>query len=85
LMNGQAATGFARALAKRVANDAGQSPEALVNRAFRLTLGREPSPVELQRGREFLTKQAGIANGRQGALEDLSLSLLSSSEFLYID
>ncbi len=85
LMNGQAATGFARALAKRVANDAGQSTDALVSRAFRLTLGREPSPVELQRGREFLTKQAGLANGRQGALEDMALSLLSTSEFLYID
>ena len=85
LMNGDAAAGFARALAKRVANDAGQAPDALVSRAFRLTLGREPTTKELARGRGFFSKQTHLANGQQGALEDLALSLLSTSEFLYID
>ncbi|MBC8166043.1 MAG: DUF1553 domain-containing protein [Bryobacteraceae bacterium] len=85
LMNGGAAASFAQALAKRVANDSGQSAEVLVERAFRLTLGRTPSQPELQRGREFLASQAGLARGPAGALEDLALSLLSSSEFLYID
>ena len=85
LMNGDAAAGFARALAKRVANDAGQAPDALVSRAFRLTLGREPTTKELARGRGFFSKQTQLANGQQGALEDLALSLLSTSEFLYID
>ncbi|MFN0106616.1 MAG: DUF1549 and DUF1553 domain-containing protein [Bryobacteraceae bacterium] len=77
LMNGEASANFARALAKRVANDAGQSGDALVERAFRLTLGRPPSPSEMQRSRDYLTKQQ--------SLEDLCLALLSSSEFLYID
>jgi hypothetical protein len=77
LMNGEAAGRFASALAKRVANDAGQSDEALVERAFRLTLGRTPSASEMARSRDFLTKQQ--------SLEDLCLALLSSSEFLYID
>jgi hypothetical protein len=82
LMNGQAADNFARALAGRVANDAGQSRDALVERAFRLTLGRAPSPAESQRSQDFLATQAHLG---AGALEDLCLSLLSSSEFLYID
>ncbi|MBI4902164.1 MAG: DUF1553 domain-containing protein [Acidobacteria bacterium] len=76
LMNGAAAANFAQALARRVANDAGQSPDALVERAFRLTLGRAPTPKETARSREFLS---------QSTLDDLCLSLLSSSEFLYID
>jgi len=77
LMNGEASANFARALAKRVANDAGQSNEALVERAFRLTLGRAPSASEMIRSREFLVKEK--------SLDDLCLGLLSSSEFLYID
>lgn len=80
LLNGEAAAGFAQALAKRVANDAGQTPEALVERAFRLTLGRTPTAAEMTRSRNFLAKPDPRA-----ALEDLCLSLLSSSEFLYID
>lgn len=85
LMNGEATANFARALARRVANDPGQSEESLAERAFRLTLGRAPSVAELRRGEAFLKKQAALANGVNGALEDLCLALLSSSEFLYID
>ncbi len=82
LMNGEASANFARALAKRVANDSGQSSSALVERAFRLTLGRTPSPAELERSQGFLAKQAKLG---PAALDDLCLALLSSSEFLYID
>ncbi|MBM3785376.1 MAG: DUF1553 domain-containing protein [Acidobacteria bacterium] len=85
LMNGAAAAGFAKALAARIANDAGQSPAALAERAYRLAFGRAATPSERQRAQEFLTQQARLAGGINGALEDLSLSLLSSSEFLYID
>ena len=85
LMNGEAAAGYARALAKRVANDTVQTPEPLVERAFRLTLARAPTAAEVKRGREFLERQSTLAGGREAALEDFCLSLLSSSEFLYID
>jgi hypothetical protein len=85
MMNGSAAAGFAKALAARVANDAGQSPDALVDRAFRLTLGREPAADERAQSVAFLAKQGPLAGGQKGALEDMCLSLLSSSEFLYID
>jgi hypothetical protein len=85
LMNGQAAARFAQALARRVANDSGQSHDALAERAYRLTLGRAPSAVELDRSRAFLTAQSKLAGSGQSALEDLCLNLLSSSEFLYID
>jgi hypothetical protein len=85
LMNGDAAASFARALSKRVANDSGQSPEGLVERAFKLTLGRTPSAAEMNRSRDFLAKQSALAGSESGALDDLCLSLLSSSEFLYVD
>lgn len=85
LMNGEATAGFARALARRVSNDAGQSNEALAERAYRLTLGRAPTKEEVDRSASFLAKQAALAGGAAGALEDLCLSLLSSSEFIYID
>ncbi len=77
LMNGDASANFARALSKRVANDAGQSPQSLVERAFRLTLGRTPTQAEAARSQAFLAKN--------NSLDDLCLSLLSTSEFLYID
>ena len=85
LMNGAPAANFARALARRVSNDAGQSNAALVERAYRLSLGRPPSTAELARSQAFLASQAKLAGGAAGALDDLCLSLLSSSEFLYID
>ncbi len=85
LMNGSATGRFAQALARRVANDAGQSETALVERAFRLTLGRAPTASEITRSQEFLSKQTRIAGSAGAALDDLCLSLLSSSEFLYID
>jgi hypothetical protein len=85
LMNGSAAARFAKALAARVANDAGQSPDALVDRAFRLALGRQPSVAERESGVAFLARQAALAGGEKGALEDMCLSLLSSNEFLYVD
>jgi hypothetical protein len=85
LMNGSATARFAQALARRVANDAGQSETALVERAFRLTLGRAPTASEIARSQEFLSKQTQIAGNAGAALDDLCLSLLSSSEFLYID
>jgi hypothetical protein len=49
----------------------------LVERAFRLTLGRTPTPAEATRSQAFLAKN--------NSLDDLCLSLLSTSEFLYID
>jgi hypothetical protein len=80
LMNGSAAARMAKALAMRVANDAGQTSEALVERATKLVLGRAPSPAESERGVKLLA-----SGPRQETLEDLCLALLSTSEFLYVD
>lgn len=79
LLNGQTTNTIAAALAQRVANDAGQSNEALVERAYRLVLGRTPTEGERVRSVAFLAK--GGATG----LQDLSQALLASNEFLYID
>lgn len=80
MMNGSAAARMAKGLAARVANDAGQTDEALVERAFRLALGRAARPTELERGKTLLA-----AGPRTQTLEDLCLGLLSSSEFIYVD
>ncbi len=56
-----------------------------MDRAFRLTLGRQPSVKEREGSVAFLARQAPLAGGEKGALEDMCLSLLSSSEFLYVD
>ncbi|MDZ4802487.1 MAG: DUF1549 and DUF1553 domain-containing protein [Bryobacteraceae bacterium] len=85
LMNGEATSGFAHALAKRISDDAGQSPGSLVDRAFRLAMGRAPRDSERKRALEFLQKQTAVAGGQNEALADLALSLLSSSEFIYVD
>lgn len=77
LMNGQSIHTFARALASRIGNDAGQSPEALAERAYRLTLGRAPTANERQGAIALLSGP--------GKLEDLAQALLATSEFLYID
>ena len=73
-MNGDAAAGFARALSKRIANDSGQSPDGIVERAFRFKLGRTPTDAERKRSRDFLAKQSAAAGGESAALEDLCLS-----------
>ncbi len=77
LMNGQSIHTFAQALASRIGNDEGQSPQSLAERAFRLTLGRTPTANELDRATALLSGS--------GKLEDLAQALLASSEFLYID
>jgi hypothetical protein len=63
MLNGPEMVACGRALAGRVlAGAAGEEEQIAL--AYRLTLGRRPTPGQLALAREFLTKQAGLLKGR---------------------
>ncbi len=73
--------------AQRVFNEAGSEPVQQVDRAFRLALGRVPTPAERKRALEFLggasdARDAGIPI--QG-LTDFCHLLFTLNEFLYAE
>jgi hypothetical protein len=68
----------AEALAKRLASQAGTSPEKMVNFAYETLYARRPTPTETQIG------VLAIADGRTEALVDYCHILLSTNEFVYI-
>ncbi|MBV9746149.1 MAG: DUF1553 domain-containing protein [Acidobacteriia bacterium] len=57
LMNSELILSWAQSFAGRVLNDSGLSPEAQVDRAFRLAYGRNASPEEHKLAAAFLAKQ----------------------------
>lgn len=67
--------------AARVRREAGEQPEKQVDRAFRLALGRPPSPAERRVSREYLRR----APGERDRLADFCHSLLNLSEFVYVE
>ncbi len=68
----------AEALGKRLASQAGTSPEKMVNFAYETLYARRPTPTETQIG------VLAIADGRTEALVDYCHILLSTNEFVYI-
>jgi Protein of unknown function (DUF1553)/Protein of unknown function (DUF1549) len=79
LLNGKLALDASKALADRVAREAGPDSSARVDRAYRLALGRGPDPTERQLSLSFL-------NGAdQASLADFCLAILNVNEFVYID
>ncbi|MHB1423093.1 MAG: PSD1 and planctomycete cytochrome C domain-containing protein [Gemmataceae bacterium] len=59
---------------------------AAVDRAYRLTFGRPPSPREREEGAAFLdSRRAAPGGSLQRALTDYALVLLSLNEFIYVD
>jgi hypothetical protein len=87
-MNDSLVREWSRALAGRVLNDAGLSPEQQVERAFRIVFTRAPNDEERKAVLEFLTQQAsavGGENARTAAFVDFCQALLNSNEFLYIN
>jgi len=75
LMNNSFIQRQARLLAERVKTEAVGNGEAQIGHAYRLALGREPTPREKDRA-AALVKDHG--------LENLCWVLLNSSEFLYV-
>jgi hypothetical protein len=64
LMNNELVLGWAQALAGRVLNDSGLSPEQQVDRAFRLVGSRSPNAKERQEILAFLEKQTALLGER---------------------
>ena len=60
LLNNGLILDWAQALAGRVLNDNGLTPDAQVERAFKLTYGREPNADEKKLALDFLAKQSAI-------------------------
>ena len=60
LLNNSLVLDWAQALAGRILDDSGLTPAAQVERAFKLTYGREPSVEEQKIALEFLASQSSI-------------------------
>ncbi len=58
LMNGPFAHEQSQAFAARLLRECGRDPAALIDRAYRLALGRPPGPAEVSMGRDFLAEQS---------------------------
>ena len=73
--------------AQRVFNEAGSGPAQQVDRAFRVALGRVPTPAERTRSLEFL---GGAADARDGGIPTQGLTdfchlLFTLNEFVYAE
>ncbi len=75
LLNGRLANDLAAAFADRLRREAGGDPEQVVIRAYRLAIGRPPTPREEALALEFL---------RDGPLEEFTLALFNLNGFLYV-
>jgi hypothetical protein len=60
LMNDTLVMDWSKALAARVLNDGGLTPEQQVERAYRLVLSRSPNAAELQTIQDFLRHQSAL-------------------------
>jgi hypothetical protein len=94
LINGSWPLARARAFARRLEETAppgeDERDRACVLNAYRLALGREPEPDELERVMRFLAEQEGRTHskadlGKHEALVDFCHTMLNSNEFLYVD
>lgn len=77
LLNGALANDLAATLAERLARDSAGAtdPHAVVLRAYRLALGRDPTPRELELSLAFLRDQP---------LREFALAIFNLNEFLYV-
>jgi hypothetical protein len=75
LMNNAFVQQQSRRMSERIPNDAGAKLDAQVTYAFRATLGRQPSDVELDRH---------LRLAREHGLETVCWVLFNCSEFLYV-
>lgn len=76
MLNGDLASDLAAAFEERLKDEAGQSPDQLIDRAFRLAGGRPPTAAEQKLARTFLKNQP---------LEEFALAMFNLNAFLYVD
>jgi hypothetical protein len=91
LLNDRVVLDRAKALARRVTREVGHDPDRLIDRTYRLALGRPPDAEELRLTRAFLNRETNLHRGRRGgdaglpAVTDLCHAVLNLNEFLYVD
>jgi hypothetical protein len=76
LLNGELASAMAGAFAERLRNESGSDPNRIVERAFELAAGREPTNSERKIAVAFLKNQS---------LEEFSLAMFNLNACLYVD
>ena len=76
MMNSSFVLEQARAFAGRLSSEAPGSPGGLVDRAWRIALGRAPAEVE---------RRAAVAFLERNSLPDLCLMVFNMNEFIYVD
>jgi hypothetical protein len=76
MMNGEFSGAQAEQFAARVKKVAGDSPEASVDAAWKIALGRLPSPDERKVALEYM---------QRNSLPRLCLLIINTSEFIYVD
>jgi hypothetical protein len=85
LLNNELVADWSRSLAGRVWNDAGLTPEAQVDRAWRFVYSRPATAEERAEALEFLDRQSTLRGDQRAALADLCHMLVNSNEFLYVN
>ena len=81
LMNSRLVADWSRRFADRVRNDAGQSLDGMLDRAWKLAVQRPPTAAERADARAFLERSSATPE----SWADLCQTLLSTNEFLYIN
>ncbi|HLY74523.1 MAG TPA: PSD1 and planctomycete cytochrome C domain-containing protein [Planctomycetota bacterium] len=76
LLNGSLSNPLAAAFATRLSQEAGSSPAAQIDLAFRLAAGRSPNPDEKRLAVEFLAHRS---------LKEFALALFNLNSFLYVN
>ena len=75
LLNGRLSNDLADAFARRLETEAGGDPNRVVDRAFRLAIGRLPTPEEKTISLGFL---------RDGTTKEFALAVFNLNGFLYV-
>jgi Protein of unknown function (DUF1549)/Protein of unknown function (DUF1553) len=87
LLNNDLVVEWSREMAARVMNDSGLTPEAEIDRAWKLAYSRLPSAEEKASALKFLERQMALLDkpSRAVAMADLCHMLLNSNEFVYVN
>ena len=90
LLNDAFVRARARDFAQRVRGEIGHDPRAQIERAYRIALGRSPTPAEVQASGPWLRQQIAARKDRPGdpellALADFCQVLFGLNEFIYVD
>jgi hypothetical protein len=83
LLNGPLAQGQSKRFAERLLRECGPDVDRLIDRAYRLALGRTPKDVEVRMGQDFLGGAANSSLSERAA--DFCLALVNRNEFVYLD